>query len=294
MHTGRQSVRASDINVLYTSTRRIARTLLFYFLQIFTFSGEISRDIRGENEGPEFFLAKFPSSERSARTYAPPIDCGGTQCDDPFRFLRAGQTVPAVFLTGAAHTGRAITAQRPPERFGCPYPSIDRPNTDPIRCGRTALPGGTAGPERASPSDLAQMIRTAAVNRKPLPAEGCSIFFDWRLDFFARCLPSMRILCPAIAEGSSNALFDAVRRHASATGSGPDDFGSPMIGLKTGNRRIIEGDRKAVLIRTDFEQTISSGKWPFEMNRRPAVKTAAGAGEAVLPSLQLRFSKPVQ
>ena len=106
-----------------------------------------------------------------------------------------------------------------------------------------------------------EIVKTAVENKQNLIVEGCYIPFDWRKDFDARYLPSLRFICLAMTDAYIDAHFTEIMEHGSDIEARLDDSDCTADGLKMDNRKVIEGYRKAgeavVLIDADYEQTIA-------------------------------------
>lgn len=166
-------------------------------------------------------------------------------------------------ITGASHTGKTVLAQRLLEKRHIPYLSIDHLKMGLIRSGRTAL---TPEDDDALTAYLwpvvREIIRTAIENRQELIVEGCYVPFDWRRDFDARYLSSIRFLCLAMTDAYIDARFDAIKAHASDVEARLDDSDLMPERLKADNRAVIEGFRRTgepvALIETDWETAVET------------------------------------
>ena len=167
-----------------------------------------------------------------------------------------------ILITGASHTGKTLLAQRLLEKYKYPYLSIDHLKMGLIRSGNTKL----------TPEDddaltvylwpiVREIVKTAVENKQNLIVEGCYIPFEWRKDFDARYLPSLRFICLAMTDAYIDTHFAEITEHSSDIEARLDDSGCTAEGLKEDNRKIVEGYRKAgepvVLIDEDYEQTIA-------------------------------------
>ena len=123
-----------------------------------------------------------------------------------------------ILITGASHTGKTLLAQRLLEQLHYPCLSIDHLKMGLIRSGNTAL----------TPEDddaltdylwpiLREMVKTAVENRQNLILEGCYIPPDWRKDFTAPYLDSIRFLCLAFTDA-----YASLRHHRYLQQSGAD------------------------------------------------------------------------
>lgn len=166
-------------------------------------------------------------------------------------------------ITGASHTGKTVLAQRLLEKRHIPYLSIDHLKMGLIRSGRTAL---TPEDDDALTAYLwpvvREIIRTAIENRQELIVEGCYVPFDWRCDFDARYLSSIRFLCLAMTDAYIDARFDAIKAHASDVEARLDDSDLTPDRLKADNRAVIEGFRRTgepvAPIETDWEKAVET------------------------------------
>ena len=166
-----------------------------------------------------------------------------------------------ILITGASHAGKTLLAQRMLETYGYPYLSIDHLKMGLIRSGRTAL---TVEDDDALTEYLwpivREIVKTAIENRQNLIVEGCYVPFEWRSDFDASYLSSIRFICLAMTDVYLDAHYAEVISCASAIEARLDDSGCTLARLKEENRKTIEGFRGAcedvVLIETDWERTI--------------------------------------
>ncbi|MBR0436837.1 MAG: adenylate kinase [Clostridia bacterium] len=166
-------------------------------------------------------------------------------------------------ITGASHTGKTVLAQRLLEKRHIPYLSIDHLKMGLIRSGRTAL---TPEDDDALTAYLwpvvREIIKTAIENRQELIVEGCYVPFDWRRDFDARYLSSIRFLCLAMTDAYIDARFDAIKAHASDVEARLDDSDLTPDRLKADNRAVIEGFRRTgepvALIETDWQTAVET------------------------------------
>jgi gluconate kinase len=166
-----------------------------------------------------------------------------------------------ILITGASHAGKTVLAQRMLEKYHYPYLSIDHLKMGLIRSGNTDL----------TPMDdeklvdylwpiVREMIKTAIENRQNLIVEGCYVPFDWRRDFDEAYLDSIRFICLGMTDRYIEEHFEEIKDHASEVEARLDDSDCTIDTVQEGNRRIIEGFRKAgeqiALIETNFEETI--------------------------------------
>ena len=166
-------------------------------------------------------------------------------------------------ITDASHTGKTVLAQRLLEKRHIPYLSIDHLKMGLIRSGRTAL---TPEDDDALTAYLwpvvREIIKTAIENRQELIVEGCYVPFDWRRDFDARYLSSIRFLCLAMTDAYIDARFDAIKAHASDVEARLDDSDLTPDRLKADNRAVIEGFRRTgepvALIETDWQTAVET------------------------------------
>ena len=168
-----------------------------------------------------------------------------------------------ILITGASHTGKTLLAQRMLEAYHYPYLSIDHLKMGLIRSGQTAL----------TPEDddlltaylwpiVREIVKTAVENRQNLIVEGCYIPPDWRRDFDASYLASIRFFCLAMSDAYIDAHFDEILAHGSDIEARLDDSDCTIQSLKEDNRACIARFRAAgepvTLIESDYERTISA------------------------------------
>ncbi len=168
-----------------------------------------------------------------------------------------------ILITGASHTGKTLLAQRMLEACHYPYLSIDHLKMGLIRSRQTTL----------TPADddlltaylwpiVREIVKTAVENRQNLIVEGCYIPPDWRRDFDASYLASIRFFCLAMSDAYIDAHFDEILAHGSDIEARLDDSGCTIQSLKEDNRAYIARFRAAgepvTLIESDYERTISA------------------------------------
>ena len=166
-----------------------------------------------------------------------------------------------ILITGASHTGKTLLAQRMLEKYKYPYLSIDHLKMGLIRSGCTKL---TPEDDDALTAYLwpivREIVKTAVENGQNLIVEGCYIPFEWRKDFDARYLPSLRFICLAMSERYIGNHFREIIGHEAEIECRETGGNTTMDGLKADNRRMIDGFRAAgeqvVLIDADYEGTI--------------------------------------
>ena len=168
-----------------------------------------------------------------------------------------------ILITGASHTGKTLLAQRMLEQYKYPYLSIDHLKMGLIRSGQTDL---TPEDDDALTGYLwpivREMVKTAVENHQNLIVEGCYIPFDWRKDFDERYLLSIRFICLAMTDAYIDVHFAEIRNHASDIESRLFDQALTVEGLKTDNKKYVEGFRasgeQVALIESDYEQAVQN------------------------------------
>ncbi len=152
-----------------------------------------------------------------------------------------------ILITGASHTGKTVMAQKLLEKYHYPYLSIDHLKMGLIRSENTDL----------TPTDddealtaylwpiVREMIKTAVENNQNLIVEGCYIPFDWRRDFDARYLPSIRFICLCMTDAYIDAHYDEIIGHASDIEQRLDDSYCTIESLKADNHRYFDGFEKS-------------------------------------------------
>ncbi len=168
-----------------------------------------------------------------------------------------------ILITGASHTGKTILAQWLIERLHMPAFSIDHLKMGLIRSGNTAL---TPEDDDALTGYLwpivREMVKTAIENRQDLIVEGCYIPFDWRRDFEARYLASIRLVCLAFSERYIETHFETIKAHAFDVEARLDDSCCTPEQMKRDNRTFVEGFQSCgeavTIIEEDYELTIHS------------------------------------
>ena len=168
-----------------------------------------------------------------------------------------------ILLTGASHTGKTLLAQRLLEQYHYPYLSIDHLKMGLIRSGNTQL---TPEDDEALTEYLwpiiREIVKTAVENGQNLIVEGCYIPFNWRQDFDARYLPSIRFICLAMSERYIEEHFGEIIGHESEIESRLVDSDCTPESLKADNQSMIDGFQNAgervVRIDSDYEQAIKS------------------------------------
>ncbi len=168
-----------------------------------------------------------------------------------------------LLITGASHTGKTLLAQRLLEKYEYPYLSIDLLKMGLIRSGCSDL---TPEDDEALTAYLWPIVReimkTAIENRQNLIVEGCYIPFDWRRDFDARYLPSIRFLCLTMTERYIRENFDEIVGHESEIERRRIAADCTAGGLIADNRRFADGfhaaGERVVSIDSDYERTLQA------------------------------------
>ncbi len=171
-----------------------------------------------------------------------------------------GETM-IILITGASHTGKTLLAQKMLEKYHYPYLSIDHLKMGLIRSGQTDL---TPEDDEALTGYLwpivREIVKTAIENRQKLIVEGCYIPFDWRRDFDERYLRQIRFVCLAMSESYIGNHFCEIVGHESDMECRAVDPACTAERLKSDNRRVADGFRRAgervVLIESDYERTM--------------------------------------
>ena len=121
-----------------------------------------------------------------------------------------------ILITGASHTGKTLLAQKLLEKYKYPYLSIDHLKMGLIRSGNTDLT--PMSNDRALTEYLwpivREIIKTVIENKQNLIVEGCYIPFDWKKDFEAEYLDSIRHYCLVMSENYIRAHYDDITRYA--------------------------------------------------------------------------------
>ena len=159
-----------------------------------------------------------------------------------------------ILLTGASHAGKALLAQRLLEKTLSV--SVDRSSED----------GADPEDDEALTEYLwpiiREIVKTAVENGQNLIVEGCYIPFNWRQDFDARYLPSIRFICLAMSERYIEEHFGEIIGHESEIEFRLVDSDCTPESLKADNQSMIDGFQNAgervVRIDSNYEQTIKS------------------------------------
>lgn len=167
-----------------------------------------------------------------------------------------------ILITGASHTGKTLLAQRLLERNRYPYLSVDHLKMGLIRSGNTSL---TPENDEALTAFLwpivREMIKTAIENRQNLIVEGCYIPPDWRKDFDAWYLSSIRFVCLAMTEDYIETHFEEIIGHESVIETRLTAADCTLEELKAWNRWYLDNfgrrEEKVVLIDSDYKRTLS-------------------------------------
>ena len=168
-----------------------------------------------------------------------------------------------ILITGASHTGKTLLAQRMLEEYKYPYLSIDHLKMGLIRSGQTNL---TPEDDNGVLSDylwpiVREMVKTAIENQQNLIVEGCNIPSDWRKDFDAQYLKSIRFICLAITDEYIDTHFDEIRKHASVIEKRLHDTDFTPESLKADNHYYIDSfmrnGEQITLIESTYEESIS-------------------------------------
>ena len=164
-----------------------------------------------------------------------------------------------ILITGASHTGKTLLAQRMLEEYKYPYLSIDHLKMGLIRSGNTSL---TPEDDDALTEYLwpivCEMVTTAIENQQNLIVEGCYIPPNWRKDFDAQYLKSIRFICLAMTDEYIDTHFDEIRNHASEIEKRLRDTDVTPEALKTDNHNYVESfmqnGEKVIMIGSDYEE----------------------------------------
>jgi hypothetical protein len=122
-----------------------------------------------------------------------------------------------VLVFGTSHTGKTLLAQKILEKYKLPYLSIDHLKMGLIRSGNTNL----------TPEDdeklteylwpiVREIIKTAIENNQNLTVEGCYVPFDWRKDFDAKYLESIKSYCLVMTENYIRNNSDNIVKYENA------------------------------------------------------------------------------
>ena len=168
-----------------------------------------------------------------------------------------------ILITGPSYAGKTLLAQRMLEKYHYPYLSIDHLKMGLIRSGQTSL---TPEDDEVLTTYLwpivREIIKTAVENRQNLIVEGSYIPFDWRADFDARYLASIRFICLVMTEKYIETHFEEIKGATSAIEARLDDSDCKPELLKADNRFFAEGFRQTgeqvVLIDEDWEKTAAA------------------------------------
>ena len=167
-----------------------------------------------------------------------------------------------ILITGASHTGKTLLAQKMLEKYKYPYLSIDHLKMGLIRSGNTEL----APEDDDSLTEylwpiVHEIMKTAVENRQNLIVEGCYVPADWRKDFDACYLPSIRFICLAMSEDYIDNHFSELIEHESEIESRLIGADCTAEGLKECNRWFIDAfgsaGEKVVLIEDDYNKVLS-------------------------------------
>lgn len=153
---------------------------------------------------------------------------------------------PMIFLiTGATHTGKTKLAQRLLEKYRYPYLSIDHLKMGLIRSGNTSL---TPEDDDALTEYLwpivREIIKTAIENGQNLIVEGCYVPFEWRKDFTAQYLASIKYICLVMSDNYIEGHFEDIKAHGSDIESRLDDSYCTIGQLKRDNQFYMEGCKR--------------------------------------------------
>ena len=166
-----------------------------------------------------------------------------------------------IIITGAAHVGKTILAQRMLEKYKYPYFSIDHLKMGLIRSGITDL----------TPEDddeltdylwpiVREIIKTAIENEQNLIVEGCYIPFDWRNNFEEQYLRWIRFICIAMSDEYIDSHFEEIKSHASDIETRLDDSYCTAEQMKQDNHQVIDGYRsngeQITLITENYDDSI--------------------------------------
>ena len=122
-----------------------------------------------------------------------------------------------LLLTGAAHTGKTLWAQKLLEKYHYPYLSLDHLKMGLIRSGNTTLTPQDDEKLTAYLWPIArEIIKTAIENQQNLIVEGCYIPGNWRDGLEERYQRDIRFLCLVMSPAYIERHFEDIRRYANA------------------------------------------------------------------------------
>ena len=166
-----------------------------------------------------------------------------------------------ILITGASHTGKTLLAQRMLEKYKYPYLSIDHLKMGLIRSSNTEL---TPEDDEALTAYLwpivREIIKTAIENQQNLIVEGCYIPSNWRKDFAASYLQTIRFICLVMTDAYIDAHIDEIMKYNSDIEKRlyPTDYSSDS--LKADNHYYREAFTRSgvqiTLIDSDYEESI--------------------------------------
>ena len=147
-----------------------------------------------------------------------------------------------IIITGASHTGKTVLAQKMLEKFQYPYLSIDHLKMGLIRSGNTNLTPLSDDKELTEYlwPIVREMIKTAIENEQNLIIEGCYIPLDWKKDFSAEYLESIKYCCLIMSEEYIKKLFDDIKQYANVIEKRLDDDWCTMESMLKENSEILE------------------------------------------------------
>lgn len=151
-----------------------------------------------------------------------------------------------ILITGASYTGKTLLAQRLLEKYKYPYLSIDHLKMGLIRSGNTTL---TPEDDDALTAYLWPIVReimkTAIENNQNLIVEGCYVPFDWRRDFCANYLQSIRFICLVMTDNYILHHFEDIKTHCSDIEHRLYGADCTIESLKRDNQKYLNGFKSA-------------------------------------------------
>lgn len=151
-----------------------------------------------------------------------------------------------LLIGGASHTGKTALSEKLMKKYSVPYFSIDHLKMGLIRSGQTAL--SPMSDDAALTAYLwpivREMIKTAIENGQSLIIEGCYIPFDWKKDFDAEYLHSIRGVFLVMSEAYIRAHFDDIKKYANVIEKRVDDAYCTLESVLSDNAAALCGCKK--------------------------------------------------
>lgn len=156
-----------------------------------------------------------------------------------------GRDGMVILIGGSSHTGKTYWAHQLVKRYHFSCLSLDHLKMGLIRSGYTNLtPEDDGGMTDFLWPVAREMVKTAVENQQDLIVEGCYFPWDWRKDFQASYVKSIRMVWLVMTERYIRSHFRDIKGYANVIERRLDDGGCCMEGLILDNLACLEACRR--------------------------------------------------